>query len=158
MSHYRRERNVITEVRNQKTCGACWAFSTAATIEAMYAIKTGMLHKLSVQEVIILLRASLHRHAVISVSGLLYRGVSRSSWTEMMTKCMHTFVFVTFYPVPCFLSLFVVSTVKTDFLDLLIGQSVVAQCPCSSSFIPGCKKNLQGQIKQIRKLGDHNLV
>ena len=50
---------MITEVRNQKTCGACWAFSTAATIEAMYAIKTGILHKLSVQEVSILLRASL---------------------------------------------------------------------------------------------------
>jgi cathepsin O len=47
-----RDRNVITEVCNQKTCGACWAFSTAATIEAMYAIKTGILHKLSVQELI----------------------------------------------------------------------------------------------------------
>lgn len=69
MSHYRRERNVITEVRNQKTCGACWAFSTAATIEAMYAMKTGKLHKLSVQEASILLRASHHWLAVVSVSG-----------------------------------------------------------------------------------------
>lgn len=76
-SHYRRDRNVITEVRNQKTCGACWAFSTAATIEAMYAIKTGILYNLSVQEVSILLRASLHCYAVICVSGLLYRGVAK---------------------------------------------------------------------------------
>lgn len=42
---------MITEVRNQKTCGACWAFSTAATVEAMYAIRTGTLHRLSIQEV-----------------------------------------------------------------------------------------------------------
>lgn len=42
---------MITEVRNQKTCGACWAFSTAATVEAMYAIRTGTLHKFSIQEV-----------------------------------------------------------------------------------------------------------
>lgn len=131
MSHYRRDRNVITEVRNQKTCGACWAFSTAATIEAMYAIKTGILHKLSVQEVSILLRASLRWYTVISVSGLLYKGVSKSSWTELMIKCMHTFVFVS-----CSLSNFcsgsrfstaVWSTVKTDFLGLLIGQLVVAR-------------------------------
>ncbi|XP_021924786.1 cathepsin O-like isoform X2 [Zootermopsis nevadensis] len=47
-----REKNVITEVRNQKTCGACWAFSTAATVEAMYAIRTGILHKFSIQELI----------------------------------------------------------------------------------------------------------
>jgi len=70
-SHYRRDKNVITEVCNQKTCGACWAFSTAATIEAMYAIKTGILRKLSVQEVSILLRASLDWYAVICMSGLL---------------------------------------------------------------------------------------
>jgi hypothetical protein len=88
MSRYRRDRNVITEVRNQKTCGACWAFSAAATIEAMYAIKTGLLHKLSVQEVSALLGASLHWYAVICDLGLLYRGVSKSSWTELMTKCL----------------------------------------------------------------------
>jgi hypothetical protein len=99
-SHYRRDRNVITEVRNQKTCGACWAFSTAATIEAMYAIKTGILNKLSVQEVSILFRTSLHWYAVVCVLGLLYRGVSKSLWTELMTKFLHTFVFVCCCPLP----------------------------------------------------------
>lgn len=152
MSYYRRDRNVITEVHNQKTCGACWAFSTAATIEAMYAIKTGILHKLSVQEVSILLRASLHRYAVICVLGLLYRGVSKSFWTELMTICHHTFVFVCCCPLPSLcngprFSTAVCSTVKTDFLGLLIGQLMVAQCSCSNSFIPGFKKNLQDQIK-----------
>jgi hypothetical protein len=86
MSHYRRDRNVVTEVHNQKTCGACWAFSTAATIEAMYAIKTGILHKLSIQEVSVLLRASLNWCAVTCDSDLLYKDVSKSSWTKLMTK------------------------------------------------------------------------
>ena len=162
-SRCRRDKNVITEVCNQKTCGACWAFSTAATIEAMYAIKTGTLNKLSIQEVSILLRASLHWCAVICVSGLLYRSVSKSFWTELMIKCLHTFAFVSCCPLPslCNRSRFstaVCSIVKTDFFGLLIGQSVVAQCPCSSSFIPRCKMNLQGQFKRIRRVGDHNLV
>ena len=42
---------MLTEVQSQKTCGACWAFSIAETIEAMYAIRKGILHKISVQEV-----------------------------------------------------------------------------------------------------------
>jgi len=147
MSHYRRDSNVITEVRNQKTCGACWAFSTAATIEAMYAIKTGILRKLSVQEVSILLRASLHWYVVICVSGLLRRGVFKRVWTEHLRKCLHTFVFVSCCPLPSLcngsrFSTAVHNTVKTDVLGLLVRQSVVAQCPYSSSFIPGCKKNL----------------
>ncbi|XP_069680512.1 cathepsin O-like [Periplaneta americana] len=47
-----RKKNVITKVRNQKTCGACWAFSTVETIESMYAIRKGTLQTLSVQELI----------------------------------------------------------------------------------------------------------
>lgn len=46
-----REKGVISGVRNQRTCGACWAFSTVQTVEAMNAIKTGKLQSLSVQEV-----------------------------------------------------------------------------------------------------------
>lgn len=119
---------MITEVCNQKTCGACWAFSTAATIEAMYAIKTGILHKLSVQEVSILLRASLHWYAVICMSGLLYRGVSKCFWTQLMTKCLHTFVFVGCCPLPVcamgpdFLLLFAVLAKLTSWACLLDSQ------------------------------------
>lgn len=47
-----RTKGVIGMVRNQGMCGACWAFSTVGTMEAMYAIKTGTLQTLSVQEVI----------------------------------------------------------------------------------------------------------
>lgn len=45
---FRREKGIISAVRNQGLCGACWAFSTIHTIEAMYA-KNYNLTSLSVQ-------------------------------------------------------------------------------------------------------------
>lgn len=48
-----REAGIIGKVRNQETCGACWAFSTVETAESMNALKNnGTLSLLSVQEVI----------------------------------------------------------------------------------------------------------
>ncbi|KAK6626353.1 hypothetical protein RUM43_006664 [Polyplax serrata] len=47
-----RTRGIIGPVHNQRTCGACWAFSTIETIEAMNALKSGDLVELSVQEMI----------------------------------------------------------------------------------------------------------
>ncbi|XP_012284997.1 cathepsin O isoform X2 [Orussus abietinus] len=47
-----RDKKVITPVRNQGTCGACWAFSTVEVAESMFAIKNGSLQQLSVQEMI----------------------------------------------------------------------------------------------------------
>ncbi|KAK7862103.1 hypothetical protein R5R35_012229 [Gryllus longicercus] len=47
-----RNKNVITSVKNQKLCGACWAFSTVEVMESMQAISHGKLESLSVQEAI----------------------------------------------------------------------------------------------------------
>lgn len=47
-----RTKGVITPVLHQKSCGACWAFSTIETVESMRAIKSGKLEALSVQYVI----------------------------------------------------------------------------------------------------------
>ncbi|XP_043516352.1 cathepsin O-like [Frieseomelitta varia] len=47
-----RDKGVITPVRSQGSCGACWAFSTVEVVESMYAIKNGTLYTLSVQEMI----------------------------------------------------------------------------------------------------------
>lgn len=47
-----REKNVVTPIRNQLSCGGCWAFSIVGGIETVYAIKEHRLLELSVQQVI----------------------------------------------------------------------------------------------------------
>lgn len=47
-----RERNVISQVKNQGQCGSCWAFSVVGNIEGLNAIKTGKLDEFSEQELV----------------------------------------------------------------------------------------------------------
>ncbi|XP_053072782.1 cathepsin O isoform X2 [Acinonyx jubatus] len=47
-----RDKRVVTQVRNQQTCGGCWAFSVVGAVESAYAIKGKPLEDLSVQQVI----------------------------------------------------------------------------------------------------------
>ncbi|CAH1778038.1 unnamed protein product [Owenia fusiformis] len=47
-----RDKKVVTPVKNQKACGACWAFSVVETVESMVGIKYNSTPGLSVQQVI----------------------------------------------------------------------------------------------------------
>ncbi|CAG0884886.1 unnamed protein product [Darwinula stevensoni] len=47
-----REKNVITAIKDQGNCGACWAFSIVECIETMNAIHGAPLQSLSVQQII----------------------------------------------------------------------------------------------------------
>lgn len=47
-----RDKGVISDVKNQKDCGACYAFTTIENIESINAIKSGKLRKFSVQQMI----------------------------------------------------------------------------------------------------------
>lgn len=48
-----REKGIISQVRNQGKCGACWAYSTIETIESMSALSMrAAVWRLSVQQVI----------------------------------------------------------------------------------------------------------
>jgi cathepsin F len=47
-----RDKGALTPIKDQKTCGGCWAFSTAANIESQYLMKYGKVVDLSEQNFI----------------------------------------------------------------------------------------------------------
>lgn len=49
---WRKEKNVVTPVKNQGGCGSCWAFASAAVIEGHYAIQTGKQVGVSEQQLL----------------------------------------------------------------------------------------------------------
>lgn len=47
-----REKNIVGPVKEQHTCGSCWAFTTSAVLQSQYAKETGEIVDLSEQMLI----------------------------------------------------------------------------------------------------------
>lgn len=47
-----RDENVLTPIKNQKSCGSCWAFAAIAVLEFHHFIKTSKLLELSMQQLL----------------------------------------------------------------------------------------------------------
>ncbi|CAH0726215.1 unnamed protein product, partial [Brenthis ino] len=47
-----RDKNVVSEVKDQGQCGSCWAFSAIGNLESVNAIKTGSIQELSEQQLV----------------------------------------------------------------------------------------------------------
>merc|ERR550534_283893 len=41
---------ILTPIKNQESCGGCWAFGTAEVLESLFALKYGKLEELSTQQ------------------------------------------------------------------------------------------------------------
>ena len=47
-----RKKHKVSSVKNQASCGGCWAFSSSEAVESIWAIKNNVLYNLSQQELI----------------------------------------------------------------------------------------------------------
>jgi len=85
-----RSRGVLTAVKNQGSCGSCWTFASAETVESHWALKTGHLEAMSEQFILDCVTnpyecggsgGCFGGTAALAFEGLAARGGAPSEWT-----------------------------------------------------------------------------
>lgn len=69
---WRTHSNVVNPVKNQGSCGSCWAFSAVAAMEGAFNLKTGSLHSFSEQQVV---DCTLNGANTCSIGGEMWQGI-----------------------------------------------------------------------------------
>jgi C1A family cysteine protease len=85
---WRNHSNVVNPVKNQGSCGSCWAFSAVATMEGAYNLKQGKLNSFSEQELVDCVNNGT---STCSVGGEMYQGVEYGIANGMMAEADYAY-------------------------------------------------------------------
>jgi len=85
---WRTTANVVNPVKNQGSCGSCWAFSAVATMEGAYNLKQGKLNSFSEQELVDCVNNGTN---TCSLGGEMYQGVELGISKGVMSEADYAY-------------------------------------------------------------------